>query len=98
MPDVWGLKGKAFGESTMQLAIYMTAIRVKSLEASVPFYDGLLGQTGILVTPGRHYYYLGAVALALREPYAHGLEPLPTRTGSISRPMTSREHGETQTV
>jgi hypothetical protein len=98
MPDVWGLKGKAFGESTMQLAIYMTAIRVKSLEASVPFYDGLLGQTGILVTPGRHYYYLGGVALALREPYAHGLEPLPTRTGSISRPMTSREHGETQTV
>ena len=77
MPGVWSMKAKAFGEHTMQLAIYMTAIRVRSLETAVPFYDGLLGQSGVLVSPGRHYYYLGGVALALREPYAHDLELLP---------------------
>jgi len=77
MPGVWAIKDKAFGEQSMRLAIYMTAIRVRSLEASVPFYDALLGQTGVLVSPGRHYYYLGGVALALREPDAHGLELLP---------------------
>jgi catechol 2,3-dioxygenase-like lactoylglutathione lyase family enzyme len=77
MPGVWGMKSKSFGDHTMQLAIYMTAIRVKSLETAVPFYDGLLGQTGVLVSPGRHYYYLGGVAFALREPYAHDLDLLP---------------------
>ena len=61
----------------MQLALYMTAIRVRDLDCAFPFYDTLLGQTGELVSPGRHYYYLGGVALALREPYAHDLELLP---------------------
>ena len=61
----------------MQLALYMTAIRVKDLDQAVPFYDTLLGQKGELVSPGRHYYYLGGVALALREPYAHDLALLP---------------------
>ena len=61
----------------MRLSLYMTAIRVASLAQAVPFYDVLLGQTGVLVSPGRHYYYLGGVALALREPYAHDLSLLP---------------------
>lgn len=77
MPGVWDLKAANFGENTMQLALYMSAIRVKTLESAVPFYDELLGQSGVLVSPGRHYYYLGGVALALREPNAHDLELLP---------------------
>ncbi len=77
MPGVWAMKSANFGESTMQLALYMSAIRVKALDSAVPFYDELLGQSGVLVSPGRHYYYLGGVALALREPYAHDLELLP---------------------
>ncbi len=77
MPGVWDVKSRNFGETTMQLALYMTALRVKSLDAAVPFYDTLLGQSGVLVSPGRHYYYLGGLALALREPYAHDLDLLP---------------------
>lgn len=77
MPGVWAMKTANFGENTMQLALYMSAIRVKRLESAVPFYDQLLGQSGVLVSPGRHYYYLGGVALALREPDAHDLDLLP---------------------
>ena len=76
-PTVWSARSRDFGNTTMELAIYMTAIRVRSLDQAVPFYDGLLGQTGILVSPGRYYYYLGGVALALREPDLHCLELLP---------------------
>lgn len=50
MPGIWSMKGKSFGEQTMQLASYMTAIRVRSFDTAVPFYDGLLGQTGVLVS------------------------------------------------
>ena len=77
LPGVWGLTTPDFGELTMQLALYMTAVRVNALNTAVPFYDTLLGQTGVLVSPGRHYYYLGGVVLALREPHAHDLELLP---------------------
>lgn len=61
----------------MKLAIYMTAIRVRRLESAVPFYDKIFDQTGVLVSPGRHYYYLGGVVFALREPIHHGLEMAP---------------------
>lgn len=61
----------------MNAAIYMTAIRVRQLESAVAFYDVLLGRHGVRASPGRHYYDLGGVVLALREPQDEGCELLP---------------------
>ena len=50
---------------------------VNDLGAAVPFYATLLGEAGVRVSDGRHYFWCGGVILALYEPDADGDDRVP---------------------
>ncbi|MBB5519669.1 VOC family protein [Amphiplicatus metriothermophilus] len=57
------------------MRLYRIILPVPDIEAAQSFYDALLGLSGERVSPGRRYYDLGGVVLALYDPAADG-DPL----------------------
>ena len=59
--------------------LYRVILPVGDLESTVPFYSTLLGQAGMRVSPGRHYFRCGDVTLAIYSPRGDGdpREPRP---------------------
>ncbi len=59
--------------------IYRIIMPVSDLETAARFYQGLLGEEGMRVSPGRHYFACGGVILALYSPKGDGdkVEPRP---------------------
>jgi catechol 2,3-dioxygenase-like lactoylglutathione lyase family enzyme len=56
------------------LSLYRVILPVDDLDRAAPFYETLLGQPGMRVSPGRHYFRCGPVTLALYSPRADGDE------------------------
>ena len=59
--------------------IYRIILPVSDLERATQFYQQLLNDTGVRISPGRHYFDCGGVILAIYEPSADGdrAEPRP---------------------
>jgi len=59
--------------------IYRVILPVADLEPAVQFYQQLLGEPGMRISPGRHYFDCGGVILAVYSPLADGdrREPRP---------------------
>jgi len=52
--------------------LYRVILPVDDIERAAAFYSELLGDTGMRVSPGRHYFDCGGVILALFDPGADG--------------------------
>ena len=52
--------------------LYRVIVPVDDLERAAQFYSSLLGQNGMRISPGRHYFGVGGVILALYNPKADG--------------------------
>jgi predicted enzyme related to lactoylglutathione lyase len=52
--------------------LFRVIVPVNDLDAAVPFYGTLLGESGFRVSGGRHYFSCGGVILALYDPRADG--------------------------
>lgn len=63
----------------MDSTLYRIIIPAGDLEISRAFYAELLGQAGMPISPGRHYFFCGGVALAVYSPAGDGdpQEPRP---------------------
>jgi catechol 2,3-dioxygenase-like lactoylglutathione lyase family enzyme len=59
--------------------LYRVILPVDDIDRDASFYETLLGQPGMRVSPGRHYFRCGDVTLALYSPRADGdaREPRP---------------------
>src|ERR1043165_593971 len=59
--------------------LYRVILPVDDIDPSAQFYSTLLGQPGVRVSPGRHYFLCGETTLALYSPKADGdrREPRP---------------------
>jgi catechol 2,3-dioxygenase-like lactoylglutathione lyase family enzyme len=54
------------------MRLFRVIVPVEGLDAARSFYTTLLDEAGVQVSPGRHYYRLGDVTLALYNPAADG--------------------------
>ena len=52
--------------------LYRVILPVDSLDDAVRFYAALLDDTGMRISPGRHYFRCGEVTLAVYDPAADG--------------------------
>jgi catechol 2,3-dioxygenase-like lactoylglutathione lyase family enzyme len=52
--------------------LYRVIVPVDDIERAARFYGSLLGQDGLRISPGRHYFSVGGVILALYNPKADG--------------------------
>ena len=52
--------------------LYRVIVPVDDIERAAQFYRSLLGQDGMRISPGRHYFGVGGVILALYHPKADG--------------------------
>jgi catechol 2,3-dioxygenase-like lactoylglutathione lyase family enzyme len=52
--------------------LFRVILPVNDIATSAAFYSALLDDTGMRVSPGRHYFDCGGVVLALYEPRADG--------------------------
>ena len=52
--------------------LYRVIVPVDDLEAAAGFYSTLLGQEGMRISPGRHYFACGDVTVAVYSPRADG--------------------------
>jgi catechol 2,3-dioxygenase-like lactoylglutathione lyase family enzyme len=57
--------------------LYRVILPVDSLDVAVRFYAALLDDTGMRISPGRHYFRCGEVTLAVYDPAADGDERTP---------------------
>jgi catechol 2,3-dioxygenase-like lactoylglutathione lyase family enzyme len=57
------------------IRLYRVIVPVGDLERAVAFYRELLGQEGMRISPGRHYFGSGGVVVALYNPAADGDTP-----------------------
>jgi extradiol dioxygenase family protein len=55
-------------------SLFRVIVGVTDIDAAQEFYSMLLGQPGRRVSPGRHYFDLGAVIFACYDPEADGDE------------------------
>ncbi|MEP1096054.1 MAG: VOC family protein [Cyclobacteriaceae bacterium] len=56
----------------MEAKLYRVILPVLDIEIAEKFYSCILGQKGIRVSPGRHYFDLGGTILACYDPSADG--------------------------
>ena len=63
--------------------VYRVILPVDDLERAVRFYGALFEQKGTRVSPGRHYFGVGGVVLALYHPAADG---------DMTKPRPNFEH------
>ncbi|TRX59070.1 VOC family protein [Fulvivirga sp. M361] len=54
------------------LRLYRVILPVKDIDQAVSFYSKVLGEDGMRVSPGRHYFDLGGTILACYDPKADG--------------------------
>jgi len=54
----------------MEAKLYRVILPVKDIELADDFYSTVLGQKGLRVSPGRHYFNLGGTILACYDPIA----------------------------
>ena len=52
--------------------LFRVILPVADIAAAAEFYSALLAQPGFRVSPGRHYFRVGAVTLAVYDPRADG--------------------------
>jgi catechol 2,3-dioxygenase-like lactoylglutathione lyase family enzyme len=52
--------------------LYRVIVPVDDIDRAAQFYRSLLGQDGMRISPGRHYFGVGGVILALYNPKADG--------------------------
>lgn len=56
----------------MKAKLYRIILPVTNIDEAETFYSYILAQTGIRVSPGRHYFDIGGVILACYDPKADG--------------------------
>ena len=61
-------------EMTKTPKLYRVILPVNDVDQAENFYSNILGQDGIRVSPGRHYFDLGGTILACYDPKADGDE------------------------
>jgi len=54
------------------MRLYRVILPVDDIEVASRFYSTLVGQPGVRISPGRHYFTCGDVTLALYSPAADG--------------------------
>ena len=59
-------------ETTLSARVFRVILPVSNIEGAAAFYSAVLGQPGVRVSGGRHYFGCGGVILACFDPRADG--------------------------